>query len=63
MILFATWMEVKQRAANILRLADGRPGHIFNLGHGILPHTPLDNVKNLAAFVHECSTAAIAARS
>ena len=61
--LFASWIEVKQRTENILRLADGRPGHIFNLGHGILPHTPLDNVKNLAAFVHEFSTAAIAARS
>ena len=62
-ILFATWMEVKQRAANILRLADGRPGHIFNLGQGILPHTPVDNLKNLAEFVHEFSTSAIAARS
>jgi len=61
--LFATWNEVKQRAENILRLADGRPGHIFNLGHGILPHTPVDNVKNLAAFVHEFSTSAMAARS
>ena len=61
--LFATWMEVKQRAENILRLAYGRPGHIFNLGHGILPHTPVDNVKNLAEFVHEFSTSAIAARS
>ena len=61
--LFATWIEVKQRAENILRLADGRPGHIFNLGHGILPHTPVDNVKNLAEFVHEFSTSAIAARS
>jgi uroporphyrinogen decarboxylase len=61
--LFATWIEVRQRAENILRLADGRPGHIFNLGHGILPHTPVDNVKNLTAFVHEFSTSAIAARS
>jgi uroporphyrinogen decarboxylase len=61
--LFATWIEVKQRAENILRLADGRPGHIFNLGHGILPHTPVDNVKSLAEFVHEFSTSAIAARS
>ena len=61
--LFATWNEVKQRAENILRLADGRPGHIFNLGHGILPHTPVDNVKNLADFVHECSASATAARS
>ena len=47
--LFSSWSEVKARAEHILRLADGRPGHIFNLGHGILPHTPVDNVKNLAA--------------
>jgi uroporphyrinogen decarboxylase len=60
--LFASWHEVQQRAENILRLADGRPGHIFNLGHGILPHTPVDNVKNLAGFVHEFSTAANAMR-
>src|SRR6476646_342189 len=33
--LFSSWREVKSRAEHILRLADGRPGHIFNLGHGI----------------------------
>jgi uroporphyrinogen decarboxylase len=44
---------VKSRAEEILRLADGRTGHIFNLGHGILPETPVDNVKNLAQFVQE----------
>jgi uroporphyrinogen decarboxylase len=60
--LFASWNEVKQRARHILELADGRPGHIFNLGHGILPHTPVENVKMLAEFVHEYSTAAGAAR-
>src|ERR1019366_584761 len=60
--LFASWNEVKQRAENILRLADKRPGHIFNLGHGILPLTPVDNVNHLAEFVHEFSTSAIAAR-
>jgi uroporphyrinogen decarboxylase len=52
-LLFAEWKEVKSRAEEILRLADGRPGHIFNLGHGILPETPVDNVKNLARFVQE----------
>ena len=54
-LLFADWKELKSRAENILRLADGRPGHIFNLGHGILPETPVENVKNLAKFVQEYS--------
>jgi uroporphyrinogen decarboxylase len=61
-LLFASWREVQQRTEHILRLADARPGHIFNLGHGILPHTPLDNVKNLAQFVHEFSVTAASAR-
>ena len=54
-LLFAEWDELKARAKAILDLANGRPGHIFNLGHGILPHTPVDNVKNLAKFVQEYS--------
>jgi len=54
-LLFAEWGELKSRAENILQRADGRPGHIFNLGHGILPETPVDNVKNLARFVQEYS--------
>ncbi|MGA7459818.1 MAG: uroporphyrinogen decarboxylase family protein [Candidatus Korobacteraceae bacterium] len=61
-LLFAGWRELKQRAEHILRLADSRPGHIFNLGHGILPHTPVDNVKDLAQFVHEFATSAAPAR-
>jgi uroporphyrinogen decarboxylase len=54
-LLFADWKELKSRAELILRLAAGRPGHIFNLGHGILPETPIENVKNLARFVQEYS--------
>ena len=54
-LLFAAWKEIKARAAEILRRAGGRPGHIFNLGHGILPETPVENVKALAAFVREYS--------
>jgi uroporphyrinogen decarboxylase len=54
-LLFAGWKELKSRAEDILHRADGRPGHIFNLGHGILPETPVDNVKNLARFVQEYS--------
>ena len=55
--LFAGWEELRQRAEAILKQANGRPGHIFNLGHGILPHTPVENVKQLAAFVKEHSAA------
>ena len=54
-LLFADWKELKPRAEDILRRAAGRPGHIFNLGHGILPETPVDNVKNLARLVQEYS--------
>ena len=52
-LLFADWKELKSRAEGILRRAAGRPGHIFNLGHGILPETPVENVKNLARLVQE----------
>jgi uroporphyrinogen decarboxylase len=54
-LLFADWKELKARAEEILRRVGGRPGHIFNLGHGILPGTPVENVKALAAFVQEHS--------
>ena len=57
-LLFAEWKELKSRATEILRLAAGRPGHIFNLGHGILPETPVENVKALAKFVQEHSAVA-----
>jgi len=54
-VLFADWKEIQPRADDILRRAAGRPGHIFNLGHGILPETPVDNVKRLCKFVQEHS--------
>jgi uroporphyrinogen decarboxylase len=54
-LLFAGWKELRSRAQDILRRAGGRPGHIFNLGHGILPETPVENVKNLARLVQEHS--------
>ena len=54
-LLFAEWKEIKSRAEEILQSTAGRPGHIFNLGHGILPETPVENVKNLARFVQEHS--------
>jgi uroporphyrinogen decarboxylase len=54
-LLFADWKELKESAERILQSTAGRPGHIFNLGHGILPETPVENVKNLARFVQEYS--------
>jgi len=54
-LLFADWKEVQSRAEDILRLAAARPGHIFNLGHGILPETPVETVKRLCKFVQERS--------
>ena len=57
-LLFADWKELKSRAEQILRQSDGRPGHIFNLGHGILPETPVQNVKDLSAFLRDYSAEA-----
>ena len=45
--------HVLREAADVLRRANGRPGHIFNLGHGIHPETPVDNLHRLVEFVHE----------
>ena len=59
--LFASWKELRTRAEEVLRRAGGRPGHIFNLGHGILPDTPVENVRRLAEFVHEHSARPAAA--
>jgi uroporphyrinogen decarboxylase len=54
-LLFAPLPEIRKRVRDILRRADGRPGHIFNLGHGILQHTPVENVKAVVDMVHEFS--------
>jgi len=54
-LLFADWKQLRLRTEEVLRQAGGRPGHIFNLGHGILPETPVENVKALVRFVQEQS--------
>ncbi len=51
--LFAPWETIARRTDDILARAAGRPGHIFNLGHGILTETPVDHVRRLCAHVHE----------
>ncbi len=53
--LFASQDFIKEQAKKILARANNRNGHIFNLGHGILPETPVDNVISLIDFVHETS--------
>ncbi len=54
-LLFASQKELRSRTDAILRQAGGRPGHIFNLGHGILPETPVENVQALVGFIRELS--------
>jgi len=54
-VLFAGVEQVRAQARRILERADRRPGHVFNLGHGILPETPVDNVIALVEAVHELS--------
>jgi uroporphyrinogen decarboxylase len=51
--LFAPLEVLEQRVHEILRAAGGRPGHIFNLGHGIVPTTPVENVQAVVRMVRE----------
>ena len=51
--LFAPVEVLEQRVKEILRSANGRPGHIFNLGHGIVPTTPVENVQAVVNMVRE----------
>lgn len=55
-VLYAEPAYIRQRVERILDQAGGRSGHIFNLGHGILPDTPFDNVVDLIKMVHEISS-------
>lgn len=52
-VLFAPIHEIKKQTARVLDSVKDRPGHIFNLGHGILQHTPVEHVAALVDFVHE----------
>ena len=54
--LFGPISEIERRVTDILRRAAGRPGHIFNLGHGILPNPPVENVAATIDLVHKLST-------
>lgn len=54
-VLFADRTYIRERVKRILEQAGGHPGHIFNLGHGVLPGTPVDHVIGLIEDVHEFS--------
>jgi uroporphyrinogen decarboxylase len=59
-LLLGPWERVERAAEDVLRRAAGRPGHIFNLGHGVAPETEPDDLGRLVRLVHE-QTAKVAA--
>ena len=61
LLLCAPREVAERRARAVLAEAAGRPGHIFNLGHGIIPETPVDNVKAMVDLVHSIPVAELAA--
>jgi uroporphyrinogen decarboxylase len=54
-VLLAPIPVIRERAQAVLARAAGRAGHIFNLGHGVLPDTPVEHVKALVDFVHDAT--------
>lgn len=52
-VCLAPWEAVEPKALDVLERAGGAPGHIFNLGHGVLPETPPDTIGRLVDLVHE----------
>jgi uroporphyrinogen decarboxylase len=54
-LLLGPTQRMLERAEDVLTRVGGRPGHIFNLGHGILPSTPVEHVQLLAQYVHRAS--------
>jgi uroporphyrinogen decarboxylase len=55
--LLAPWRELRYRIDDVLERAGGRPGHVFNVGHGLTPRTPVDNVRRLVEHVREQTSA------
>ena len=51
-VCLAPWEAVEGKALSVLRRAGGRPGHVFNLGHGVLPGTPPETLERLVDLVH-----------
>jgi len=55
-LLFGPWERIERSTLDVLARAAGRPGHIFNLGHGVMPKTDPDVLGRLREFVHEQTT-------
>ncbi len=55
--LLAPWRELRVRIDDVLDRAAGRPGHVFNVGHGLVPQTPVENVRRLVEHVRERTSA------
>jgi uroporphyrinogen decarboxylase len=51
--LLGPWEVVERKARDVLARAGGRPGHVFNLGHGVLPETRVEHLERLVGLVHE----------
>jgi uroporphyrinogen decarboxylase len=60
-VLLAPWEVVEREALDVLSRAGGRPGHVFNLGHGVLPETEPETVTRLAHLVRERTEAGVPA--
>ena len=52
-VCLTSWEAVEAKALSVLRRAADRPGHVFNLGHGVLPETPVENLQRLVDLGHE----------
>ena len=61
-VMLAPFETIAEAARDILSDADGRPGHIFNLGHGVLPQTPQDALRRLVDLVHEHTLTSVGGR-
>jgi uroporphyrinogen decarboxylase len=59
-VLLGPWERVEAAALDVLARAGGRPGHVFNLGHGVLPETKPDDLSRLVRLVHERTAKAVA---
>jgi len=51
-LLLGPWLVVEDGARRVIQAAGGRPGHIFNLGHGVLPDSPVEHLQRLVEYVH-----------